>query len=364
MNTSETIDREFAFVLMPFDPEFDGIFQDLIKAPLTDVGYNVKRADNIANQQNILKDIIESIATADLVIADLTALNPNVMYELGIAHAINPYTIMIIQDIQQLPFDLRPYRVHEYSQNYRDADMLKAHLREVALGRRSGAITFGNPVSDFAPSSAGINVVRQGASHLQGHSSLPDADEDRGFLDYSLEAEEDQRQLTDHLQRLTTIFNRFSSDSQSILEETNALTANRVQVTTRRRREILSRFAEAINRLSEQFESETPAFRSTSDRLIENADHLFAMIKIHSDEDRKSAEELITTMTEYQATAQGSISMMNDLRSTVQSLRGASQDLNRSLSRLDRVLDEIISVLELQKAYALRTINVLNERLK
>ncbi|GAI12942.1 unnamed protein product, partial [marine sediment metagenome] len=73
---------------MPFDLEFDWIFNDLIKLALEEVGYDVKRADSILNQQNILKDVVRGIAEADLVVADLTGLNPNVFYEIGIAHTM------------------------------------------------------------------------------------------------------------------------------------------------------------------------------------------------------------------------------------------------------------------------------------
>lgn len=68
---------------MPFDKEFDEVYTDLIKPAFGAVGYNVKRADDIVSQQNILKDIVRSIAKADLIIADLTSLNANVFYELG-----------------------------------------------------------------------------------------------------------------------------------------------------------------------------------------------------------------------------------------------------------------------------------------
>src|SRR6185369_5698014 len=70
-----------AFVIMPFDIEFDSIYEKLIKKPLEEVGYDVKRADSLIDQQNILSAIVQGIAKADLVVADLTLTNPNVFYE-------------------------------------------------------------------------------------------------------------------------------------------------------------------------------------------------------------------------------------------------------------------------------------------
>ena len=53
-------------------------------------------------------------------LADLTGLNPNVMYELGIAHSFNKKTIMITRDdLGSLPFDLKQYRAKDYSTHFK-----------------------------------------------------------------------------------------------------------------------------------------------------------------------------------------------------------------------------------------------------
>jgi hypothetical protein len=72
-----------AFVIMPFGEEFDRIFKGLIEPPLSEAGYQVRRADTDDNPQSIIKEIIQGIYKADLVVADLSELNPNVMYELA-----------------------------------------------------------------------------------------------------------------------------------------------------------------------------------------------------------------------------------------------------------------------------------------
>ena len=95
-----------AFVLMPFAPEFDDIYRLFLHPTLTECGFDVKRADDITSQQNILRDVINGIVDRDLIIADLTGANPNVFYELGVAHALGKPVILITQNIDKLPFDL------------------------------------------------------------------------------------------------------------------------------------------------------------------------------------------------------------------------------------------------------------------
>ena len=50
-----------AFVLMPFEDEFEDIYDYLIRGPLSEAGYDVNRADEILDQENILASIIDSI---------------------------------------------------------------------------------------------------------------------------------------------------------------------------------------------------------------------------------------------------------------------------------------------------------------
>lgn len=80
------------------------LYRYLIADGLSNLGYDVRRADDILSQNNILSDIISSIYSSDLIVADLTGSNPNVYYELGIAHAFNKNVILLIQDIEELPF--------------------------------------------------------------------------------------------------------------------------------------------------------------------------------------------------------------------------------------------------------------------
>ena len=84
------------FVIMPFQDEFFWSVWN-VKIELSEK-YEFTNAGDEGNQQNILRDIIEPIYKADVVIADLTGLNPNVMYELGIAHTFNKKTIIITKD--------------------------------------------------------------------------------------------------------------------------------------------------------------------------------------------------------------------------------------------------------------------------
>ena len=146
-----------AFVLMPFAPAFDDIYERFLRPTLAERGFEVKRADDIMNQQNILRDVIDWIVACDLIIADLTGANPNVFYEVGIAHTMSKPVILITQDRDDVPFDLRQYRILEYSRDFASIEDAKASLAQYAKQFLQGEISFGNPVSDFRQ----VNTVQQ-----------------------------------------------------------------------------------------------------------------------------------------------------------------------------------------------------------
>ena len=191
-----------AFVLMPFDEAFTAIYESLIQASFEQAGFHVYRADDIESQQNILRDIVTAIATADVVIADLTDSNPNVYYELGLAHALRKSVVLLTQDIRSVPFDLRSYRVIEYDTYFARFGDAREKLGQVADQIAAGKMVFGNPVSDFEPRT----------TPLMTDSGLPmppetEADEtetdEPGFLDLLVDVEEGFEELTSIIGRLS-----------------------------------------------------------------------------------------------------------------------------------------------------------------
>ena len=108
------------FVIMPFskttgehtEKYWTDFFDKFIKPSIEKFGYSCRRSQ--AQPSNIIKDILTELLDADLVLAVLTDFNANVWYELGIRHARRRGTIMIIEEGQELPFDIGQYGVIRY----------------------------------------------------------------------------------------------------------------------------------------------------------------------------------------------------------------------------------------------------------
>lgn len=74
------------------------------------IQFNLTRADKDTDSPRITTNILKQLNTADIVVADLTGLNSNVLYEIGIRHALKKPCILIAQHGTILPFDLYEHR--------------------------------------------------------------------------------------------------------------------------------------------------------------------------------------------------------------------------------------------------------------
>lgn len=106
-----TLPKPFVFVLMPFDPKFDDIYKFGIKGAAEDIGAYAERIDEQIFVEGMLDRIFNQISKADVIVADMTGRNSNVFYEVGYAHALDKIVILLTQDPNDIPFDLK-HRQH------------------------------------------------------------------------------------------------------------------------------------------------------------------------------------------------------------------------------------------------------------
>ena len=105
--------RKAVFVIMPFDSGLDAV-HTVIKEACTSLDVQCLRSDEIDQAGRITEQLLEAIQTSDLVVADISGRNPNVMYELGYAHALKKQVI-VLNSTPDAPFDIADYRWISYS---------------------------------------------------------------------------------------------------------------------------------------------------------------------------------------------------------------------------------------------------------
>jgi len=127
------------FVIMPFgkkkekrpdgtevEIDFDYVYHELIKAAVEELGVECDRCDEIVDTGSIHAKMFRGIFEADLAVVDVSFMNPNVYYELGVRHALNKYTTLVIRknSNQPPPFNISGLNVLGYDSD--DDEKIKA----------------------------------------------------------------------------------------------------------------------------------------------------------------------------------------------------------------------------------------------
>lgn len=137
--TSNGHEAKSAFIITPIgvpnspiNREARGIIESAIVPVLKAKGFEVNNPMESTESGSIGKDIINKIVDCDLVIANLTGQNPNVMYELALRHSVNKPFVMVMRndEIDKLPFDIQDQRVVTYSDTLFGLDKLKKSLED------------------------------------------------------------------------------------------------------------------------------------------------------------------------------------------------------------------------------------------
>jgi hypothetical protein len=111
---------------MPFGNWFDDYYESIYVPAIKSSDLNPRRADDLYRPSAIVHDIWAMTQEAKVILADLSNKNPNVFYELGLAHAIAKPVILVTASMEDVPFDLRSLRVLLYDKNDPDwGDVLK-----------------------------------------------------------------------------------------------------------------------------------------------------------------------------------------------------------------------------------------------
>lgn len=348
-----------AFVLMPFDSEFDTVYNDIIKPSLEEIGYDVKRADSMLDQRNILKDIVRGIKEADLIIADLTSLNANVFYELGIAHAMRKQTVLLRQNNEDIPFDLMSYRVISYSTHFKEAPLLIDKLKEIGKKAKIGNLEFGNPITDFLSQSKDIGFLPQ--------------EKDSKFEHY-LAVEKDVNVFLENISKSTDEIEECSDKLlEASLEMQKNMQARSVEVKTlgksnlllgKSKDQVTNKIAINMLQYAKRLEGVQPKLHKAWDSYYENTSDFIINIGNPVGKIQVFISDVHSKIVNFQILIRKSIEGLQNYKESTLDMAGISIDIDRAIGRITRVLDLLISDYEVSDSYCTRILTLIDEKIK
>ncbi|MBC8733455.1 macro domain-containing protein [Paraburkholderia sp. UCT2] len=132
--------RQKCFVVMPFGEkkdangnsiDFDKIYKYFIKQAIEALDIDCVRCDEIAEAGWIHSKMFQHIYESRVAVVDITSLNPNVFYELGVRHALTQsITVLIRRDGTDIPFNIQGFKVIDYSEDLEKLDEAKKKITD------------------------------------------------------------------------------------------------------------------------------------------------------------------------------------------------------------------------------------------
>lgn len=360
-----------AFVIMPFDDEFNAVYDDFIRATLEDVGFLVSRADTHLHMENVMRSVVRGIDNASLVVADISLPNENVYYELGLAHALDRPVVLLTAHLEALPFDLRLYRVIEYSTHFARMPQAKLDLQQVARGFLDRSLSFRSPVADFLDRPVKL-PSQQLWEELKGEgrdesSDIPIEDDgEPGLLDNILAFQESFDGIRSAMESITARSLNASSSLSSGTERLETIEATGTDLTgkVREKRVVVMAMAQDLNGFAKGLATDNDSY----ERALEQAEPAVEGILTHgrpnTEEDYEELENLLPALESAEESMQ---QLRSSTSNTMRIIRGTpnyERSLNKANTNVIGQLQRIVNNTDRMIAMLSRSRLIVEERLE
>ena len=330
------------FMIMPFQEQFLGLYE-MIKNKLGGK-YNFSNAGDLDNKQNILQDIVTGIAKADVIIADVTGLNPNVFYELGLCHALDKKVILITQDISELPFDIKSYRVDEYTTEFWKTEQIINKIDKNLEGAKDGSVQYGNPIKDFYPK----DIVKLNNSTHENSENFEE--DEKGFLDYVADINEDTNKLTEELNKMIEEQNEMTQQMEFATNEINRVSKSPSSGNAGFVRNIARKVGSHIQEFSNKMELHNNEFEDIWRRIENNFLDLIDNKYMENDDNKEGLINSLIGLNSMKNSIIESNDKIEEMISSFSSIKGMERKLTQAVNSLEEQMKTYIFIM--QSAYA------------
>ncbi|MEV0261195.1 hypothetical protein AB0I49_07610 [Streptomyces sp. NPDC050617] len=321
-----------------------GVFEQVIAPACEKYEITAVRADGIAHAGDINEQICRHVIESDLVIADVSGGNPNVMYELGLRHVTGKPTIHI-GEAGQLPFDIASIRMIRYQ---RARSLLAGARREIECALEAG-LRDGFELLTPARVLRGLQAVDGPSSSPEGSGSAVEAADDDapGLLDGFVVIDDGlDEMIADTLAITKTVETIGALSDQS---NTEMLDLSQANAPASARLAAVSRFAESLGAPARELNTVAEAFQGRMAALDSGVRAALGLIEMTPPDERgegvkKFLHQLVTLddaaqvglsqIASFGESAGGMARLSRHLRKPVQDISAAVERMNHAISRM------------------------------
>ncbi len=346
------MDTKKTFILIPFHSAYDSIYLK-IKEVLEAVGYVVCRADSELNQRNIMSDVVSGIFTANLIVAEITERNPNVYYELGIAHTLRKNVILIAQSLDDVPFDLQAYRIIKYSTQFNEIDKFETELGEIGQKALAGDIFFSNPIIDFL-------ITSETEENQERITNAIGEEDEKGYFDYfadGIQALEDITHISASITDGTNYIGSIMVDGKREIDNINPGNPGFIKLAN----EVANKVALELNEYSILIKTELDNYQKAWYNYGDSQEKVFNIISINNEEDLIATKDYLSKVEYLKTSVEGAVDGMTVFKNSLINLQNLNRKLTKASKESINILDELLSILNMGISKCERSYNMLRD---
>jgi hypothetical protein len=321
------------------------VLKKVIEPACHAVGVRPVRSDDITRPGEITDQVIRLLRDADVVIADLSDANPNVMYELGLRHSIPALTIPLAERCDRLPFDINAIRTILFTRD--ELGLIEAR-RKLEAALRTGLDEGWDPVT-ATRIWLQDQVQAESLEPIRG-SPVDYDDEEPGFLDVLAEGEEALPQMSSTIDVLTMLASELGGLATESAEKIRRSDAQGRGM--RGRLALVTEYARALDPLAVRYDTASREFEAAVGGAAPSIDYLLR--KLAEEPEQRATPEGLRFLEAFAGMGTSSEEAIDSMRSfdlAVGGTENASRQLRPKVRLLRSAIGRTIRSLETSKAW-------------
>jgi len=273
---------------------------------------------------------------------------------------------LLTQSVEDLPFDLRSYRVIAYSTRFDEIGKLAESLEKVAEKAKSNSIDFSNPVIDFLPIDNDSEKQLVEIEHFKPTVFLSqyEPDEEKGLWDFVMEGESSLQKVAEVITRITAATLKIGQRMNLRNEEALKAQADGGAGSAGRMYRLVDLSATEISSFADKIELDIPELHSCLETFSESTTGMLRTAKIRTPEDRAEILTFRDQLLTFSDSISKGLTNTKSFRESQSCLQGISRSMNRSSRKSTIALDKLISEFEQFLSYTTKIVGMIDDLLK